>query len=308
MKEIRNGSLGTVMLLIAVALGSCNVKIQYKVDGPELAEEEALGRLNGGSADYEDGEMEDEMPDAFLSTVNLPMEVPVGGPTHGMTISHEGFLLSYDTINHNPFWVAWELTGQESRGRVSRADLFQEDPALPARHSVRPSAYSNTGYTRGHMCPAGDQKWSQTAMDDCFYMSNMCPQTAELNRYWWDWLERAERQWAKDEGSVYIVCGPIYDDGKKVQPLKKNKFFVGIPDRFFKVILSTRKGKEKAVGFIYANDDSEQYLEDCVCSVDDVEKITGYDFFSSLSDAVENRIEHSSDLDQWSGVPMPIWE
>lgn len=307
MKEIKKGSAGALFIFMAMALGFYASK--NGGEDPEVAEEEALTHYNGGSYSMDDEMEEAEDIGAFQSMSNTAMEVPVGGISHGIHVAHEGFQLSYDTLNHNPFWVAWELTKGESDGRTSRGEEFKEDPQIPAHHAVRYSAYSNTGYTRGHMCPAGDQKWSRKAMDDCFYMSNMCPQTAELNRYWWDWLERAERQWAAEEGRVYIVCGPIYDG--QVSSLEKNgqvKFFVGIPDRFFKVILSTRKGHEKAIGFIYRNDDSQQYLEDCVYDVDEIERITGYDFFSPLADPLENRIEASSDLSDWGNVPMPSWE
>ncbi len=311
MKEVKKGSGGGLLIMLAIVIGFYAAKGGVSNDDEaEMAEEEALYRMNGGSSSQiEDEETNKAMDGLYDSSVNSTsaLEVPLGND-HGMLISHEGYQLSYDTINHNPFWVAWQLTANESRGRVGRAEEFLEDPDIPARHSVRPYAYSNSGYTRGHMCPAGDQKWSQTAMNECFYMTNMCPQTAELNRYWWDWLERAERQWAKEEGSVYIACGPIYDKGKRVKPLKQNKFFVGIPDRFFKVILSTRKGHEKAIGFIYLNDESKQRLEDCVYDVDDIERITGYDFFSPLEDQLEGRLEASADLSDWGNVPMPNWE
>lgn len=285
--------------------------------------------LKGGQHDKDTGKAEQKtvqqaMPDSgrdgheesigkseLYSQVSAtaPLELPQGGASHGVLVEHTGYTLSYDTLNHNPFWVAWQLTRQESKGRVGRGDEFKEDPSIPARHAVRPSTYSGSGYSRGHMCPAGDQKWSREAMDDSFYMTNMCPQTFELNKLWWDWLERAERQWAAEEGSVYIVCGPIYEKNRQVKNLNKKKsFFVGIPHKFFKVILSTRQGSEKALGFIYRNDASEQLLEDAVCSVDEIERITGYDFFAPLDDAIENRIEANDDLQQWGSVAQPQWD
>lgn len=289
-----------LLLLLAAALGGYVMKGNFSSeDEPELAEEAALGRSSNSPESFSEEELSGV--DNIFSQVSAssPMEVPCGGKNHGIFIEHTGYCLSYDTINHTPFWVAWELTREESKGRLDRADQFLEDPSVPARHAVRPGAYSGSGYSRGHMCPAGDQKWSQGAMDDSFYMTNMCPQTFELNKEWWDRLERAERSWAQKEGSVYIVCGPIYDAGKKIKNVTKKKFFVGIPHRFFKVILSTRSGHEKAIAFIYRNDASEQYMEDCVCSVDEVERITGFDFFSLLDDPLENRLEANSDLSDW---------
>lgn len=295
----KNTSYGILTLLL-LALGLYVGRGNFTSDEePEEAEEAALGTISGGSVDLDEetGGAVSELYSSNL-TATAPIELPRGGKDHGVRITHTGYTLSYDTLNHNPFWVAWELTAQESRGREERADSFLLDPQLPERHAVRESSYRGTGYTRGHMCPAGDQKWSEDAMHDSFYMSNMCPQTRELNKDWWDMLERKEREWARREGSVYIACGPIYEPGRKVKPLRKG-FFIGIPHKFFKVILSTSKGREKAIGFIYRNDASEQLMEDTMCSIDEVERLTGYDFFAPLEDDLENRIEATADLSQW---------
>ena len=106
--------------------------------------------------------------------------------------------------------------------------------------------------------------------------------------------------------AVYICCGPIFDDapaktigGRYNYSLRRNGIKVHVPTRFFKVILSLKKGKEKAIGFIYNNDDSRQPMSDCCMSVDDVEKITGLDFFPALDDKTENLIEAESDLTEW---------
>lgn len=303
-------SIGIIALL-AVALASYVFKGYIpEGDDPEMAEESALGGAYGSPEGMSDDDMSDAVDELYdNSQTSAPLEYPRGGESHGLLVRHTGYALSFDTIHHNPFWVAWELTRQESKGRVGRADEFVEDPSIPSRHAVRPSTYSGSGYSRGHMCPAGDQKWSEDAMNESFYMSNMCPQTFELNKLWWDWLERAERQWAADEGSVYIVCGPIYDEGRTVKNVnKRNTFFVGIPHRFFKVILSTRKGHEKALAFVYRNDASDQPLESCLCTVDEVEALTGYDFFSGLADPLEDRLEAHSSLLDWSDVPQPEWK
>lgn len=122
------------------------------------------------------------------------IEIPINGLTHNIYLSHEGYSLSYDTINHCPFWVAWELTSNEIQGKHGRSNGFLSDPQLPIRHQVTKSDFSCSGYDRGHICSAGDQKWSEFAMPESFYMSNMCPQTPKLNQIWWEHLEDAERR------------------------------------------------------------------------------------------------------------------
>lgn len=226
------------------------------------------------------------------------LSLPVTSPSKSdILIEHEGFALLYDTKTLCPRWVAWELTAEETRGRVSRQNVdFKEDSKVPKEYQVASWDYNGGGYGRGHMCPAGDMKWSQEAMQDCHYMTNICPQTAELNKTWWEHLERACRQWARQEGAVQIVCGPIFSENPKHFG-KKHR--MAVPRAFYKVVLSLKKGNEKAIGFFYTNDDAIQPMEDAVRSVDDIERLTGIDFFSSLPDEQEDRLEAMADLRDW---------
>lgn len=226
------------------------------------------------------------------------IEIPLCKRNHGLVISHTGYTLSFDTLHHTPFWVAWQLTKDEANGTYKRANDFRPDPLLPPQHAVWETAYSGSGYDRGHMCPAGDQKWSERAMSESFFMSNMCPQARKLNQEWWEHLERAERRWAANEGAIYIVCGPIYDKESKVQYIG-NDIPVAVPNGFFKVILSLRPDHEKAIGFIYRNDDSRQPMGDAACTVDEVERITGIDFFYQLPQKQEKELESMCNLQKW---------
>ncbi|MBO4551026.1 MAG: DNA/RNA non-specific endonuclease [Bacteroidaceae bacterium] len=234
-------------------------------------------------------------------TTSLPVQdisLPVASPrSSDILVEHEGFCLLFDTETMCPRWVAWELTAEETRGTVSREGVdFKEDESVPKEYRVAYYDYNGGHYGRGHMCPAGDMKWSQEAMTDCHYMTNICPQTAELNKNWWEHLERACRQWARQEGSVQIVCGPVFSESPEHIGKRHS---VAVPEAFYKVILSLKEGNEKAIGFLYANDDSAQPMEEAVCSVDEIEQLTGIDFFSSLPDEQEDRLEAMHDLRAW---------
>lgn len=223
--------------------------------------------------------------------------LPIMDELEGVLIEHEGFSLLFDTKTLCPRWVAWELTAEETRGKVSRQNVdFKEDESVPKQYQVTSWDYNGGGYGRGHMCPAGDMKWSQEAMQDCHYMTNICPQTAELNKTWWEHLERACRKWARQEGAVQIVCGPIFSENPKHFG-KKHR--MAVPRAFYKVVLSLKEGREKAIGFFYTNDNAPQPMEDAVRSVDDIEQLTGIDFFSTLPDVQEDRLEAMTDLRVW---------
>lgn len=225
------------------------------------------------------------------------IECPVLG---SLVIAHTGYTLSYNLRTHCPDWVAWELTGEEAcSSKVKRSDCFRGDPAVRHAHRVEPYDYKGSGFDRGHMCPSGDMKWSADAMSECFLMTNICPQTPVLNQQWWEHLERACRRWAAQEGSVYICCGPIYDNDRQPRYIGDG-VKVRVPDGFFKVVLSLRKGHEKAIGFIYRNTDERQTMEAAATTVDEVERVTGLDFFSAVEDQMEAKVEGSFNLRKWN--------
>lgn len=221
-------------------------------------------------------------------SLNLKLEIPVALQKKDETIIKRiGYTASYNNKMKNPNWVAWELTRKETIGKEERTNKFLPDPNLPEPR-VKTSDYTHTGYDRGHMAPAADMKWSEKAMQESFYMSNICPQNQKLNRGDWGDLEEVCRGWAKKYGTVYIACGPIYD---KAQPKRIGSSKIAVPDRFFKVVLIYNRKDPMALGFIFPNKAHSQDLSLYQVSVDSVEKVTGLDFFSRLPDSVEDRIE-----------------
>ena len=224
----------------------------------------------------------------------------VKGGAQGILVEHKGYTLSYSTTHNTPYYVAWQLTQQECQ--VSAANRknysFIPDEDLPYTNQVTSADYTNSGYDRGHMCPAADMKWDADAMHDCFYMSNICPQVPILNQQYWERLERVCRRWAEREGSVYIVCGPVYN---RLKPQRIGReHMIAVPDAFFKVIITLAPGREKGIGFYYANDEAKQTMESASRTIDGIEQITGYDFFSELPDQLEDKIESSCKLHDWN--------
>ena len=216
------------------------------------------------------------------------LEIPVALKKRDeIVLKRIGYTVSYNNTYKTPNWVAWELTREETQGKEDRKDKFVPDPDLPEPR-VEHADYTRSGYDRGHMAPAADMKWSEEAMAQSFYMSNICPQNQKLNRDDWGDLEETCREWAKKYGRGYIVCGPIYD---KKNPKRIGKHQVAVPDRFFKVVLIENRKNPMAMGFLFDNAAHHQALEKYMVTVDSVEAVTKLDFFSKLSDSVENRIE-----------------
>jgi endonuclease G len=221
-------------------------------------------------------------------------------------LKRAGYTTSYNSRTRNPNWVAWHLTKAHTYGSHQRSsEKFTEDESVQAPRATD-NDYYNSRYDRGHMCPAGDNKWDKLAMEQSFLFTNVCPQNHGLNKYEWNDLEIQCRSWAREYGAIDIVCGPIYySQGERFKvgsnqdtqkTIGRNK--VWVPDAFFKVILC-RQGRPKAIGFIYRNEGVKQSRGEALHSVDEIERLTGIDFFPSLDDAVEDRIEASSSLLGW---------
>lgn len=222
-------------------------------------------------------------------TNNNPMEQPAkmsGVPE--VILKRTGYIVSYNTKTNIPNWVAWHLTKEHTSGSVERHhEVFHEDTDAPTPR-VTDEDYFNSGFDRGHMCPAGDNKWDRKAMNETFLFTNICPQVHALNEGAWNDLELACRRWARKYGDVYIVCGPILDDSQH-RTIGRRR--VVVPERFFKVVLAM-DGKPKAIGFIYDNNgrNSEKMFSHAT-TVDEVERLTGIDFFPQLDDKIEDVVE-----------------
>lgn len=103
--------------------------------------------------------------------------------------------------------------------------------------------------------------------------------------------------WATDNGALLIATGPVLTPDLK--RLGKNR--VAIPKLFYKVICTVQNNRYEAIGFLFENRDYGQIsLKDLMIPVDSVEKVTHIDFFPTLPDEVEKRMEASVNKNAWS--------
>lgn len=239
-----------------------------------------------------------EEPQANIS-LQIPsskeLEIPVSlTPRQEQIIHHTGYTVSYNKDLKLPNWVSYELTRKETKGKEKRNDRFIADPLVTG--SIATNAdYTRSGYDKGHMAPAADMKWSPQAMKESFYFSNMCPQHPQLNRRGWKNLEEKIRDWAIADSAIIIICGPIV--AKQPKTIGKNK--VVVPQQFFKVVLSPFVKPMRAIGFLFNNKQAVEPLSTYVVTIDSIERLTNMDFFASLPDEIENKIEAEANYFQW---------
>ena len=236
-----------------------------------------------------------------LASCDLVAPAPEGMEIPAVTASdnileYEGYTASYNTSTLIPNWVAYELTDAETRGDAQRDDkVFSMDLSFKGPQAKRED-YSKSGWTKGHMAPAGDFFWSDAALTETFYFMNVCPQDETLNAKDWNYLEKQVRRWAREYGKVWVVTGPI---------IGKNRYGtigddkVVVPDAFFKAVMVQSGSLYSSIGFVMGNDSQRYYLADCAVSVNDLEKLTGVDLFPSLPDSIEELVEADYDFSVW---------
>ena len=228
----------------------------------------------------------------------------------------ELYTTSYNHETRCPNWVAWVLTDEMVRGEIEKKIWFDENRNAVGIPFFKPEYIKGTyiydeeaeeprpeftdwdlmpsGASHGHMCPAADCKFSKETMNQSFLLTNLCVQAEKLNTGSWNKLETSCREWALKYGRLFIVTGPIFNDGKVSQRMGN----IAIPDGFFKVILCI-DGAPKAIGFVFGNNNEKHSRDESICSVDDVEKLTGIDFFPQLPNDIEEAVESQANYNAW---------
>jgi endonuclease G len=230
------------------------------------------------------------MPDSVIA---LCTAAPLT-KTSELVLQRTSYVVSYNKQTRCPNWVAWQLTADHTDGELKRMSNFHEDEDCPQPRATLQD-YKGSGWSRGHMCPAGDNKWSREAMYDSFSLVNVCPQDSKLNSGVWNSIEMDCRKWARQYGEVFIVCGPVWTKGKH-QTIGPNK--VQVPEAFFKVVLRLSP-EPAAFGFITRNNEGAKKRDLYYNSIDQVERITGIDFFPALPDDIEDEVEAKADINDW---------
>lgn len=211
-------------------------------------------------------------------------------------IEYQGYVSSYDALSKTPEWVAYELTKDETYGDAVRDGKFFS----PDERVLLPQAddydYRGSGWTRGHLAPAADFRWSDDAMWETFHFTNCCPQDEELNNGMWNTLEKKCRTWARRFGKVYIVTGPIIGENR-YGTIGDSR--VIIPDAFFKAVMVNDGERWQSIAFVMLNRSYNDNMQRCAMSVDELEELTGYDFFAAMDDAVEADVEKNYKLSFW---------
>ncbi|MBR7120732.1 MAG: DNA/RNA non-specific endonuclease [Lentisphaeria bacterium] len=208
-----------------------------------------------------------------------------------MVLEYSGFTLGYDSSRRQALWVSYILSGENLRHPVAaRSSSFFADPRVP--DAVQPGDYRHSGYDRGHLAPAADMAYALPAMKESFYMTNISPQFPECNRRVWLSVENTVRTWALREEFLYVVTGPYF--AGEDERLGNSR--IAIPDGFYKAVLDLT-APYKMIALLVPNQPSGGKVQ--FMTVDELENMSGYDFFDRLTDELENVLEASGKRELW---------
>ena len=226
----------------------------------------------------------------------------------------ENYTMSYNNSTLSANWVAWHLDGDDI-GDAPRSNKFVADKDLPDNwHHVTKGDYQFNayGFDRGHLCPSADRTYSADANNETFLMSNMVPQSSDNNRVVWVALEKYQREIVDNGNELYIFAGPagtggegdrgyfdyipvVADDGSELK--------INVPAYTWKIILAIPAGGDDlsrinedatVIAVCVPNKkgiNSDLSWKKYLCSVDDIENLTGFDFFELLEDDIEETLE-----------------
>lgn len=223
----------------------------------------------------------------FLCFWSQAQDILLPESTTGQVIHHSYYSLSYSEDHEQAEWVAYRLNPEMVLGTQSRTNDFREDPYVDTG-SAGPQDYRSSGYDRGHLAPAGDMKLNLESMSESFYMSNMSPQRPGFNRGIWRRLEEKVRSWVLErECDCYVVTGSILFNGLEKIPGTD----ISIPDYYYKIVIDTNPESFNVLAFLMYNEYSDENFDTFAVSINDIEEMTGVDFFSAYDDDFEDYFE-----------------
>ncbi|MBQ6079571.1 MAG: DNA/RNA non-specific endonuclease [Muribaculaceae bacterium] len=220
-----------------------------------------------------------------LMTVGVPQNV------RDTLLSYDAFTVHFNSERGIANCAAYELVSNELNGTVERTGDFTQDYRVKGCPS--PADYAGSGMDRGHLVPAADLKWNPEAMRQSFLLTNVCPMHKALNEGGWSKLEEKVREWTVRDSALLVFTGPVVSAGDTTLASGR----VTVPGAFYKVIMAPCVKPVRAIAFIYPNGHSGGRLQQYAVSIDEVERHTGLDFFPTLPNEEQQRLEGRVNLD-----------
>ena len=234
----------------------------------------------------------------------------------GNTEANRNYSYNYSYTYYASLWTAYHVTKALKTGSADTG-TWRYNPEIDQTKQVNitknsyGTMYGNNTYSRGHQCPNADRKSDDLMNRQTYYATNQTPQVqTNFNQGIWSSLETAERNLVTtDSDIVYVVTGPAYrtvDGNETISYLNgatgqnANPTRLPIPNYYWKAFLKVHVSggqvqSASAIGFwfehrTYTNETFTSYA----VSVDEIERLTGFDLFTNLPIGVEATAESNT--------------
>lgn len=255
----------------------------------------------------------DDWADTLPIVIGMPVPVPApsadapspyGDPAGGgwPALANPGFSVGYDDAERLPRWAAYRAL-PATHPQPDRPSRFRVDRRTQSQ--VRTEVYAHSGYDRGHLAPNHILAVAHgpEAQQASFLMTNVVPQLPGLNAgLWRDLEQRIARRYVRRYGEVWVACGPVLDPGADIRRLGPPETPVRVPDAFWMVVAErTEAGALRVLAFlvphreIWKDRNPSAYL----VPVDQVERLTGLDFFPALPAGTQDALEREPAPRAW---------
>ena len=204
-------------------------------------------------------------------------------------IRYPHYVISFNETTMVANWVAYELTSEETYGTGNRKGMeFIEDLNNNVKQANNLD-YKGSGWRKGHLAPAADFKTDNSTMLETFFYTNCAPQADRFNNSQWNELENRVRGWARYYGSIFVVTGPFI--GENINGKIGNNQIV-VPDAYFKALCVLKDEEYHSIAFLMPNRNDCPPYRNCTLTIDELESITGINFYPSLTEE-EKTIDYS---------------
>lgn len=204
-----------------------------------------------------------------------------------LLLHNTGYTVGYSERLKDPLWSAYRVFNVNELNSPKRPG-FKRDRRSTA--GVAPDHYTGSGFDRGHLAPnfAIATRYGAAAQHETFLMTNIMPQNPIVNRYLWKDLEhRVAEQYGRCFSDVWVITGPVF-----TPPLRHLQSGVTIPTAYYKIIADLDRGNLRVMAFL-VDEKIAPYtrVRSCLVSVDQLEELTGLNFFPDLPNRVQDELE-----------------
>lgn len=267
------------------------------------------GSGDGGGSTTEQVTARMEMPASLTGGTTLTL-THYASTTSGKPVVNYSY--EYDITKYHSRWVAFRFDGDTRAKYVSRSDdPFADDPLLPASYRIGARGFGG-GHDRGHLCASADRLFSYEANVQTFYMSNMSPQLSSFNQGYWVTLEGQVQALGRDASfadTLYVVKGGTIRDNQLLGYVyRDNGAKVAVPKYYYMALLKVKNGSYSSIAFwiehkqynySYNNQAPLSVIAAHAVSVNELEALTGINFFPNLPNDKEESIESSAVTASW---------